>query len=82
MKGRIIDIATALRPNQDGTVEGIITIKSDTNANCFDVLAWKTDPQPTKEAAMKSIISLMETIKKDIELYLAIHQISEGQVQQ
>lgn len=82
MKGRIIDIATALRPNQDGTVEGIITIKSDTKANCFDVLAWKTDQQPTKEAAMKSIISLMETIKKDIELYLAIHQMSEGQVQQ
>ena len=77
MKGRIIDIATALRQNPDGTCEGVITMKSDSNANCFDVLAWKTEPQPTKQQAMDAIISHVETIKKDIDLCLSILQMEK-----
>mgnify|MGYP007013884977 CR=1 FL=1 len=77
MKGRIIDIATALRPNPDETCEGVITMKSDSNANCFDGLAWKTEPQPTRQQAMDSIISHVETIKKDIDLCLSILQMEK-----
>jgi hypothetical protein len=80
MKGRIIDIATALRPNPDGTCDGVITMKSDSNANCFDVLAWKTDSQPTKAEAMGAIISHVETMKKDMELCLSILKMEKQKI--
>ena len=73
MKGRIIDIGTSFQPNPDGE-EGIICIKSESNANCFDVLVWKTEPKASRVETIDEIIKHLEIIKKDIESCIQMQQ--------
>lgn len=79
MQGRIIDIGTAFRPNPDGTEDGIISIKSESNANCFDVLVWKTEPKASRLEAIEEIIKHLETIKKDIDSCIHLQQMMKKQ---
>lgn len=74
MQGRIIDIGTSFRPNPDGTEEGIVCIKSESNANCFDVLVWKTEPKASRAEVIDEIIKHLETIKKDIDSCIQMQQ--------
>lgn len=79
MEGRIIDIGTGFRPNPDGTEEGIISIKSESNANCFDVLVWKTEPKASRTEVIDEIIKHLETVKKDIDLCIKMQQMKKKQ---
>ena len=80
MKGRIIDIGTAFRPNPDGTEEGIISIKSDSNANCFDALVWKTEPKSSRTEVIDEIVKHLETIKKDIDSCIQMQQMMKKNI--
>ncbi len=74
MQGRIIDIGTSFQTNPDGTEEGVICIKSESNANCFDVLVWKTEPKASRAEAIDEIIKHLETIKEDIDSCIQMQQ--------
>lgn len=79
MKACIIDIGTGFRQNPDGTEEGIIAIKSESNANCFDVLVWKTEPKASRTQVINEIIKHLEMIKKDIDLCIQMQQMNKKQ---
>ena len=80
MKGCIIDIGTVFRPNPDGTEEGTISIMSKSNANCFDVLVWKTEPKASRTEAIDEIIKHLETIKEDIDLCIQMQQMMKKHI--
>ena len=80
MKGRIIDIATFLRPNPDGTCEGIIALKSTNEVWGLETIGWKTDSKPTKQEAMGEIISNMELMKTDIERCISLLKIMQQKI--
>lgn len=81
MKGRIIHIDVAFRPNPDGTTEGMIAMKSDNEENRYDELVWKTDPQPTKLAVADSIIQKVQTMKTDLDRCLAILKMEKQKME-
>ena len=80
MQGRIIDIGTGFRSNPDDTEEGIIAIKSESNANCFDMLVWKTEPKASRVEAIDEIIKHLETIKKDIDSCIRMKQMMKKHI--
>ena len=81
MKGRVIDITTAIRPNPDGTIEGIIAVKSTDEVWGIDGIAWKTDSKQTKLETMDAIINNIELMKVDIDRCISVLKMEKQKIE-